>query len=903
MKHLFLPLALVLAAAPLLRAQTTVPVGAGSYASFPPGAAAPGKLRDFVYTKPIYVARNKKAGPIPTNDWWTDLLVRGKDAGLLWVYPLVVDPDPNGLNLNFPNSINVSVPPTAATSGGSYDMVYGGNLRVTAAGYRPSTALAESWSDWGLVMSLPDTTAGKNMTVSMAHGVPFVWVETQGLTPQFSFERDATYLNADGTPLTLPARNPFIVSTDGRYFGIHPAPGSTAELTGQDYVILDLGTRRSLSSVRLTWESAYAAGYSVQVSDDKASWQTVYSTNSGTGGTENITTLAAGAAGRYVRLLLTRRGSIFAYSIYEWQVFSGSTLVSQGQPVEAASTQPTGVFGIRQINDGSLDTRWASDPNQQTRLVLTPGSANSYFVVSALNAATDQAAGQRLTAYNQYAYQKVTNTEVQYGYDAVAGKVNLTWRLSTQDLRTGQNGGPTLQGFLPHLYQNAAHSLAFSGYDYVSPRGTLKTVAGTSFPFAYDFQGVIPSYTAPLRVAADANPYDAAALNRLVATYAQNPSNREDTYFGGKDVVLQAKYALLAKELNHPAAAALKARSRATLVNWLTYQTGESSRYFARYDRWKALIGFSPSFGSEEFVDNHFHYGYYTLACAIYSMVDPDFLLESQYGGMARLIAKQYANWDRTDLSQPWMRTFDPWVGHSYAGGTSSGNGNNQESSSEAMQSWIGLFLLGDALNDPGMRAAGAFGYTSEAAASLEYWFDWKQRNFPPAFAARRRMGAIVSNQGLGHVTYFGAQEKYVHGIVYLPVNPGLSYLARDTAWARREYNDLLRESREAQGYASELDFGEDDWSHVALGFKYMSDPKYVTRLLAENFRLAPTDPRYIMDEKEVSGLTYFYAHAQQNLGFFSTRFHTDFPTSSTFERNGRFTQAVAYNPSASART
>ncbi|MBC8084475.1 MAG: discoidin domain-containing protein, partial [Hymenobacter sp.] len=159
------------------------------------------------------------------------------------------------------------------------------------------------------------------------------------------------------------------------------------------------------------------------------------------------------------------------------------------------------------------------------------------------------------------------------------------------------------------------------------------------------------------------------------------------------------------------------------------------------------------------------------------------------------------------------------------------------------------------------------------------------------------------SNQGLGHVTYFGAQEKYVHGIVYLPVNPGLSYLARDTAWARREYGDLLRESREAQGYASELDFGEDDWSHVALGFKYMSDPKYVTRLLAENFRLAPTDPRYIVDEKEVSGLTYFYAHAQQNLGFFSTRFHTDFPTSSTFERNGRFTQAVAYNPSASART
>ncbi|UOG73409.1 glycosyl hydrolase [Hymenobacter tibetensis] len=902
MKQLLFTLVL-LTTAPLLRAQTSVPVGAGSYASFPPGAVAPGPLRDFVYNKPLYVVRSKKNGPIPTNDWWTDLLVRGKDAGLLWVYPLVADPDPNGLNLNFPNSINVNVPSTAASSGGSYDMAYGGNMRVTATGYTPSTALAESWSDWGLVMSLPDTTTGKNMIVSMAHGVPFVWVETQGISPKFNFERDATYLAANGTPLTLPTRNSFVVNTDGRYFGVHVAPGSTVELRGQQSVTLDLGSRRAVSTVRLVWEAAFASAYDVLVSDDKVTWQRVYSTTTSPGGTENITALTPGAAGRYVRLLFNKRATNFGYSLFEMQVFDGSTLVSQSRPVEVTSTQPTGNFSSPLVNDGNLGTRWASDATQQPQLMLTPGTPNSYFVVSALNATTNQAAGQRLAAYETYAYNKVTDTQVDYGYDPVAGKVNLTWRLTTQDLRTSQPGGPTLQGFLPHLYQNAAHSLAFTGYDYLSPRGTLKTVAGTSFPFAYDFQGVIPSYTAPVSRAADANPYNVAVQNRLVTAYAQNPSNREDTYFGGKDVVLQAKYALLAKELNHPAAAALKTMARATLVNWLTYQAGERSRYFARYDRWKALIGFNPSFGSEEFVDNHFHYGYFTLACAIYNMVDPTFLQENQYGGMARLVAKQYANWDKTNQSQPWLRTFDPWTGHSYAGGTSSGNGNNQESSSEAMQSWIGLFLLGDALNDPAMRAAGAFGYTSEAAATLEYWFDWKQRNFPAAFAARRQMGAILSNQGLAHATYFGAQEKYVHGIQYLPVNPGLSYLARDTAWARREYNNLLAESRAAQGYATELDFEGDDWSHVALGFKYLSDPKYVTKLLAENLRLPTTDPRYIMDEKEVSGITYFYAHAQQNLGYFSSKFHTNFPTSSVFERNGIFSYAVAYNPSASAQT
>jgi hypothetical protein len=283
-------------------------------------------------------------------------------------------------------------------------------------------------------------------------------------------------------------------------------------------------------------------------------------------------------------------------------------------------------------------------------------------------------------------------------------------------------------------------------------------------------------------------------------------------------------------------------------------------------------------------------------------------LSDGQYADMARKIAKQYANWDRTDPQFPWMRTFDPWVGHSYAGGTSSGSGNNQESSSECMQSWIGLFLLGDALNDPEMRAAGAFGYTSEAAASLEYWFDWKHRNFPPAYAAQRHMGAILSNQGIGHVTYFGDTEEYVHGIEYLPLNPGVNYLARDTTWAQGEYRDLLREAKaepdDKTGIAAqdELDFG-DDWTHVALGLKYMIDPKYTTGLMENNFKLSPTDKRYIMDDKEVAGMTYFYAHAQQNLGYFSSKFHTDIPASNVFERNGQFTYATAYNATDSPQT
>jgi endoglucanase Acf2 len=919
-----------------IRPQTVVPLGAGSYASEPPYPADikvdaqngkpaytfPDTTRyDFYYRSPLYMARAAKQShtPVPTNDWWTDLLINGKNGGVMWVYPLVLDPDPNGFNLNFPNTIDVNGPGANGRQGG-YNMHYGGNLRITAAGYKPSTALAQNWSDWGLVMSLPDTASDpaniKNMQVTTAHGVPFAWVETQGVNPQFGFEKPATFLDASGAPLQFPASKSFVISTDNRYFGVHLAPGSVMQRDTAHFATIDLGQKYPLSEVKLYWENAYAKNYSLQVSDDGLNWQTVYQITGYTkpaNGLADISLAGKGYAGRYLKLVMTRRATQYGYSLFEAQAYDDDgVLRSQGRPVTVSSVE--GGFVGDYLVDGLLtdaNKRWSATNIQNPVVVMQTGAGSSYFVVSALQASSDQEAGARLATYEAYAYNKVSDTKVNYAYDVPAGKVNLTWDLTTTNLN-GQPAGPTLQGFLPHLYQNTAHAVAFSPYTYVSPRGDLKTAVGTSFSFTYDFNGILPSYNAPFRNPSDAHPYDAQKMFDLVTAYAGHPNNGSDTYFGAKDLVQHMKFALLAKELNHQAYPALKEKARAALVDWLTYTPGEQpARYFAPHNRWGAFIGYNPNFNSDEFTDNHFHYGYFTLACALYGMLDPDFLSDSQYGGMARKIAKQYANWDRTDPQFPWMRTFDPWVGHSYAGGTSSGNGNNQESSSECMQSWIGLFLLGDALHDPEMRAAGAFGYTSEAAASLEYWFDWKHRNFPPAYAAQRRMGAVLSNQGLGHLTYFGDQEQFVHGIEYLPLNPGVNYLARDTTWAQGEYRDLLREAKaepdvDASGnvtyFNDELDFG-DDWTHVALGLKYMIDPKYTTGLLEANYKLDPSDKRYIMDDKEVAGMTYFYAHAQQNLGYFSSKFHTDFPASSVFERKGQFTYATVYNATDSPQT
>ena len=200
------------------------------------------------------------------------------------------------------------------------------------------------------------------------------------------------------------------------------------------------------------------------------------------------------------------------------------------------------------------------------------------------------------------------------------------------------------------------------------------------------------------------------------------------------------------------------------------------AHYFARYPKWHALIGMKPSYGSEAFNDNHFHYGYFTAAAAMLGMTDPDFLRD--YGGMARLVAKQYANWDRTDPNFPFLRTFDVWEGHSWASGLSSGTGANQESSSEAVQSWGGLFLLGTELEDKDMTATGAMGYAMETQAAQEYWFNVHGDNFAPNFP--HPITGMVWSGGNLYGTYFSDDPAWIYGIQWLPMSPMMSYLVRD---------------------------------------------------------------------------------------------------------------------------
>ncbi|WP_182887909.1 discoidin domain-containing protein [Microbispora sp. H10885] len=80
---------------------------------------------------------------------------------------------------------------------------------------------------------------------------------------------------------------------------------------------VDLGSARTICKVVLTWEAAYATAFRIQVSDNATTWTDVYSTTTGTGGTQ---TLDVTGSGRYVRLYGTARATAYGYSLWSFTV-------------------------------------------------------------------------------------------------------------------------------------------------------------------------------------------------------------------------------------------------------------------------------------------------------------------------------------------------------------------------------------------------------------------------------------------------------------------------------------------------------------------------------------------------------------------------------------------------------
>ncbi len=542
-------------------------------------------------------------------------------------------------------------------------------------------------------------------------------------------------------------------------------------------------------------------------------------------------------------------------------------------------------IGLRvgSVSYGLFAPEGTSFTNEDEGLAVHFSGEKQFLVLATLPSGTD------LEFFAKYAYAIPRSTQVDWNYQPGDGRVATRWVLNTENL-AGSENLDTIQCFIPHHYKKTQRNFELNSIEYFSPRGKMKCATGREFELAWPLKGIASKLPAPQVLGGKANPYKPEIMAQQIDAYAERTGYGNDTYWGGKDVLAFAKYMNFALETgNVTAYEKLKATLRHSLEDWFSFTPGEPAHFFALYPKWGALIGFSPSYWSEDFTDNHFHYGYFTYAAGLLAMVDKDFA--EKYGEMATLVAKHYANYNREDLRFPMFRTFDPWMGHSYAGGLGEGGGNNQESSSEAMQSWIGLYTLGTALNNKMLRDAGAFGYAIEAQACAEYWFDRDGENLPTDWT--HVISTPVHSNAVGFWTYFSGDPVWMHAINWLPIAPGFYYLVEDYDYAAREYADMM-----AKMGMQEI---PDEWNsglgNVVLSYLQLFAPDTAA---AEFDRMWDAQSPVVRDV-DTGGMSYYYTHSNRALGRIAWNAWTNLATSNVYlhPESGAKTVA-AFNPTAS---
>ncbi len=537
-------------------------------------------------------------------------------------------------------------------------------------------------------------------------------------------------------------------------------------------------------------------------------------------------------------------------------------------------------------------------------LSIDLSSAKGSFIVVAVLPSADS-----LGEFAAYAYSKPVDTTLSWSYDEPSALLRTNWAVSTVDLRTGAAGGDVLQGFLPHAYKHWVSSdFAFKPYTYLCPRGTMKMTAGSSFSYAYRFTGMLPYYAAPAEDKALANPYRPEVMQKLIDDYAAAGTFGADTYWGGKGLVQMALNMTFAKETGNEAAyLTSRTKLREVFEDWLTYKPGESQRFFAYFPRWGSLVGYDCSYDSDAFNDHHFHYGYFVYAGALLCLEDAEFA--EKYGELLTMIAKDYANYDHNDARFPFLRTMDPWAGHSYAGGFGdhlNDNGNGQESTSEAMQSWGALYMLGVALGDKELRDAGIFGWITESRATLEYWFDvdhihpGREHNYDYT-KYTRPYNSNLTSKGIGWWTWFSGDNLWMHSIQWMPVSPILGYLSEDLEFAAWDYEKMMsatanRWFEKGMDGQNEVDYlANQSVGNVVLCYLERSNPS----LAAEIFDKCIEGNFGMYTGIDTGHISYFVIHSHRTYGEIDREVSASVPTANCYLKPDGTRSYVVYNPGA----
>ncbi|NLA52718.1 MAG: coagulation factor 5/8 type domain protein, partial [Alcaligenaceae bacterium] len=502
------------------------------------------------------------------------------------------------------------------------------------------------------------------------------------------------------------------------------------------------------------------------------------------------------------------------------------------------------------------------------KIKISLGSGQNYLSIASLPANRD------LHYLYQHAYAFVTDTFVSYHYDEAAAKIKTTFSVTT-DLKRAGFSGDTLMALFPHHWKRIEGTgTTLTSLVYPSIRGDLKIHEGNSFTTVDRFYGIIPQFVEP-----DNPEYSRTQLQLYLDMFNEELDNNywvECPYWQGKKLHTLATAIIIADQIGNTVYRDKFVRIlKEILTNWFTYDGENDYPYYMYYSpSWGTMNGDGGDHGMAiHLSDHHFLWGYYTYSSAVLAFYDEEF--KNNYSGMVEHLIRDTVNPDRNDPLYPFMRNFDPYEGHSWAGGYADNNsGNNQESASEALFSWAGAYLWGLVTGNDAYRDAGIWGYVTEEFAIEQYWFNYDNDNWIPEY--KHGVVGMVWGSAYLYGTYFSGDPNCIYGIHWLPSAPYLSYYALEPQKAAKLYHDFL------------MDKGgpEDGWQHIIWPFQALSDPQGA---------LAKWDHTVVQRDEIYN--TYWFINSMKALGLRTKEIYADNWTAYSIFKKGTEYKAVVWNP------
>ncbi len=519
---------------------------------------------------------------------------------------------------------------------------------------------------------------------------------------------------------------------------------------------------------------------------------------------------------------------------------------------------------------------------QPTELVLRLPADARYFSIAGLPDAREAT----LRDFHAVAYAFPTDTRVEWSYDEAGSKVRSVFTVKTV-AREGSNL-TTFMGLYPHHWSSVVSEHP-SQYGYDSVRGRIRLVPGNSFTLEQTYAGFVPMWGG-LQDPANKESVDSLLVgDRAKAPQLFGKMGR-GTYWIGKGLGATAQLMSVAE-----AAGDTKMRDdllellKSRLESWFD---GKRSTYFVQDSRLGTFVGVPQEYNSINAMnDHHFHYGYWVMAAAHVALRDPDWASQQKWGGMVEKIIADIATDERGRADFPFLRNFDPYEGHSWASGDANFDaGNNQESSSEAVNAWAGLVLWGEATGNRRLRDLGMYLLTTEIASVNQYWFDLDRQVLAPEYG--KPFASMVFGGKYAFNTWWTQEPRQIFGINLLPITTASTYLGEDPEYVRNLVAALPAEVKAYNARGQSDGTPADIWQDVIASYAALGDPEAGSALW---------NRRGSVEAGETRSRTLYWLSSLREMGTPDLSVTADTPLYAVFKDKGGARTYLAYNARNSA--